>query len=168
MTTTTPIKTSKVADRRTLRFARLEDIAGDVHELDRGDGDVRASGNWTPGQIVHHVAKLMEMSIDGFPAPAPLPIRLIGKLLRSSVLTKPMRAGFKIPGVLRDAAPPEDVTWNAAREYLDAMVARVEAGERMEQPSPAFGPMVHEEWLQLHCRHAEMHFSFMHPASADE
>ena len=23
---------------------------------------------------------------------------------------------------------------------------------------------VDEQWEQLHCRHAEMHFSFMHPA----
>ena len=41
-------------------------------------------------------------------------------------------------------------------------MARIEGGERMSKPSPVFGPMTHEEWEQLHCRHAELHFSFIH------
>jgi hypothetical protein len=33
----------------------------------------------------------------------------------------------------------------------------------MTATSPVLGRLSHEQWVQFHCRHAEMHFSFMHP-----
>lgn len=33
----------------------------------------------------------------------------------------------------------------------------------MKHPSPLFGPLTNDAWIQAHCRHAELHHSFIHP-----
>ncbi len=57
--------------------------------------------------------------------------------------------------------PDDDVTWEQAAACLRAALDRLDGGARMTQPSPVFSDLAHEQWEQLHCRHAEMHFSFM-------
>ena len=44
---------------------------------------------------------------------------------------------------------------------LRKAVARLQAGEPARYDSPAFGPMNHEERIQLNLRHAELHLSFL-------
>lgn len=162
------IKTSKVTDRRALRFGRMEDILRDAEWLNteaEAGKTLRASGNWTPAQIVDHIAKTMTYSYDGFPpdAKVPLPIRFLAKMMKPSVLNKPMKPGMKLKGRMGELFAPEpNVTWGQAMTRLRTMIGRVSKGERMKAVSPAFGVMAHEEWMQLHCRHAEMHFGFIH------
>ena len=162
------IKTKKVTDRRHLRFGRMEDILRDAEWLNteaEAGKTLRASGNWTPAQIVDHVTRTMSYSLDGFPPDAtlPLPIRFIAKMMKSSVLNKPMKPGVKLKGKLAEIFQPEsNVTWGQAMTRLRNLIARVKKGDRMTAVSPAFGAMAHEEWMQLHCRHAEMHFGFIH------
>jgi hypothetical protein len=62
------VKTSRVTDRRELQFSSMPDILDDVEYLASGDPP-RTTGNWSGGQIVQHVAMLINFSIDGFPAP---------------------------------------------------------------------------------------------------
>lgn len=155
------VKTSKVSERRSLRFARLSEIVGDAERL---EASVRCTGNWTPAQNVDHVARIIECSVDGFPvANAPLLIRGVAKMFRGSILHKPMRAGLKVPGKFAFLMPSVDVTWDDALARLKKIVSRIEGGDRMLHRSPVLGFLEHEEWIQLHCRHAEMHFSFLHP-----
>lgn len=162
------IKTGTVKDRRTLRFGRVEDILRDVEWLNsrvEAGAKLRASGNWTPAQVVDHVAKTIVYSIDGFPreARAPLPLRLLGRMIRSSVLIKPTKAGIKLKGSMANALlPAADVTWGQAVTRLGNVIARIKKGERMTAVSPMFGQYAHEEWNQFHCRHAELHLSFVH------
>ncbi len=156
------IQTSKVSDRRTLSFQSLDDILADAEAL--AAGDIRTMGNWTSGQIVDHVAALIELSIDGFTMKAPLPLRIFGRLMRNMALNKPMRPGFKMPKKFAAMAPRPDVQWDAALARLRSVGQRVRDGEQMQHPSPMLGRMSHEDWVKLHCRHAELHFSFMHPA----
>ena len=154
-------KTSKVTDRRTLRFARITDLTEDVDKLCEA-GSVRSTGNWTPAQIVTHVTSLIRMSIDDFTFKAPLVLRIIGPMIRSRVLNRPMGAGINLRGGAAAALIPDpSVTWEHAVAELHKQVERIESGTRMTRPSPIFGKLEHEEWTQLHCRHAEMHFSFM-------
>lgn len=162
------IKTDKVTDRRTLRFGRVEDILRDVEWLNaRAEAGVklRASGNWTPAQIVDHLAKSIALTIDGFPAElrAPWLLRMVGRWMRMSVLLKPMKSGIRLRGKMAQvfAADP-DVTWGQAVTRLTNVITRIRRGERMTAVSPLFGPFAHEEWNQFHCRHAEMHLSFVH------
>ncbi len=155
------VKTSKVNERRSLRFGRLSDLVADVKQF---DGRVRGTGNWTPAQIVDHVAHNIECSVKGYPvANAPLLIRGFAKMMRGGILHKPMRAGHKVPGKFSFLTPPADVTWDDAVGRLKKVVAGIEGGTRMHQRSPLLGFLEHEEWIQLHCRHAEMHFSFLQP-----
>jgi len=154
-------KTGKVSDRRTLRFGRMTDLTADIDQLIAA-GEIEVTGNWTAAQIVAHVSGLIRMSIDGFGFKAPLLIRLAGPLMRSRVLNHPMSAGFKLKGAAAEAiVPSPSVTWDGAVADLRAQVERVERGAKMSHRSPVFGQLEHEEWAQLHCRHAEMHFSFM-------
>ncbi|MCZ6836822.1 MAG: DUF1569 domain-containing protein [Planctomycetota bacterium] len=155
------VNTKKVSDRRSLRFGRMSDLIDDVSAF---EGNIQASGNWTPAQIVEHVTKLIQCSLDGFEVPnAPLIVRGIVKMMRSSVLNKPMKPGVKLPGNFKFLVPSDDVTWAQATGHLKKVVDRIEKGERMKQRSPVLGFLEHEEWIQLHCRHSEMHFSFLQP-----
>jgi hypothetical protein len=156
-------KTSKVTDRRQLRFSSMRDIFDDVEYLASGDPP-RTTGNWSCGQIVQHVAMLINFSIDGFPAPRlALPLRILGRLMRKRALADPMRAGIRFPRKWTFLAPDGAILWEDAVEYMNETMARLDTG-RMTAPSPILGKLSHEQWEQLHCRHAEMHFSFMHPA----
>ncbi len=151
-----------VTDRRSLQFKTLQDIGADVAALDQA-GAQRAAGNWTPAQNVEHIAMFIQYSLDGFPFRMPLALRLIGPMFRKTVTTKPMKPGIKAPGKIRAFEPKPDVRWGDAVQRLHTLVSRVAGGETMQMPSPLFGRMSHEDWTNLHCRHAEMHLSFIHP-----
>lgn len=159
------VRTKKVKDRRQLRFGRLHELVDDVEQF---DGKVRATGNWTPGQIVGHVTRLIECSLDGFEVPnAPLFVRGILKMMRSSLLNKPMKPGVKLPGNFKFLMPEPDISWEEAVDRLKKVVLRIETGQQMQHRSPILGFLEHEEWIQLHCRHAEMHFSFLQPLETE-
>lgn len=156
------VKTSKVTDRRELHFSAMQDIQADVEYLDSGDPP-RTSGNWTAGQIVQHVSRFIGFSIDGFPeARLALPLRVLGRLLRGRVLVNPLRSGFRFPRRFEFLAPTPGITWEDAVAGFRETMARL-ATEKMTATSPVLGRLSHEQWVQFHCRHAEMHFSFMHP-----
>lgn len=159
--TTTRIRKGK--EFRDLRFGRLADLVADIESF---EGKVRTSGNWTPAQNVTHVALIIKFSIDGFEVPnAPLLIRGFAKMARYMILNKPMWRGIKIPRKFKAIIPPESITWEEAVAGLKKTVDRVDqGGERMKHRSPVLGFLEHEEWIQLHCRHAELHFGYLHAA----
>ncbi len=143
----------------------MHELLDDVMQF---NGNARTTGNWSPAQIVGHVAGLIECSLDGFEVPnAPLILRGVAKMMRTSILIKPMRAGVKLPSKFNFLVPPESITWEEAREKLRSVVNRIDdKGQRMRHRSPLLGLLEHEEWIQLHCRHAEMHFSFLQSGDA--
>jgi hypothetical protein len=160
---TANVDTKQVKDRRSLSFSSLDDILADAEHL-AAHQPIRTTGNWRPAQIVEHVAVFMEWSIDGFPFRVPLPLRLFGRMIRKRAQRSATPSGLKAPRVIMRHVPPPDYSFDDAMRSLRGTVLRVRAGKRMTQPSPLFGKLTHEEWVQIHCRHAEMHFSFMHPA----
>ncbi len=153
------VDTRKVSERRTVAFSSMKDILNDVSYLDSGDPP-RVTGNWTPAQIVQHVGMLIAFSIDGFPGRAPLPFAILGRLIKKKAMARPVRPGLPTFEFMK---PDDHVSWDEAVDILGRTIARLD-GERMTAKSPMFGRLSHEEWVRLHCRHAEMHFSFMHPA----
>ncbi len=166
MPSDTAIDTRKVAQRRTLQFHTLHEILRDAEQLgavtsETGEA-ICADGNWTPAQIVEHVTFFIDGAIDGFDFTAPLIIRIMGKFFRNSILNKPLKPGVKLPASMDVVLPDPQTTWEDAVSALRDAVRRIDSGERMTQPSPLLGAMTHEDWVKLHCRHAEMHFSFMH------
>ena len=154
-------KTVNVTDRRDLHFSTMKDLLDNVERLGEAPSR-RATGNWTAAQIVQHVAKLIEFSIDGFPIPkAPLHLRVVGRLIRNRALIKPMRPGYKVPKSFTFLEPDPEISWLQAARYLRETFDRLES-QRMTAPSPLLGPLSHEKWEQFHCRHAEMHLGFVH------
>lgn len=168
MQSDTAIDTRKVAPRRKLQFHTLHEILRDVEQLgavtsETGES-ICADGNWTPAQIVEHVTFLIDGTIDGFDFTVPLLIRVLARPFKKRILTKPMKPGVKLPARMNVLLPDPETTWEDAVSALRDVIARIDSGERMTQPSPLLGAMTHEDWVNLHCRHAEMHLSFMHPA----
>ena len=157
---TQTVRTAEVADRRTLQFRSLEDLRTEVDAITIKP--LRVTGNWSAGQILQHVARLMEFSLDGFPMTAPWPIRMIGRLIRNRMINRPMRPGFRLPARADALLPDPGISLEQGAAALRACLDRIAKGEQMTQPSPIFGRLTHEQWIQLHLRHCEMHLSFIH------
>lgn len=159
MSTRAPNPSSADSTRRTLHFRSLADLLADIETLDHR-GDVRSIGKWTPAQNVEHIARFIDASIDGFTVKAPLLMRIAGRLVKRMVLRRPMSPGFRLPVSMEPFIPPPSTSWDEAVSHLRRGVARA-GRSMMHAKSPAFGRLNHDEWERLHCRHAEMHFSFL-------
>jgi len=162
------VKTGQAAGRRDLRFESMEDVLADVGKILCAP-HVATLGNWSPGQAMQHVGRLIRFSLDGFPFQAPLWMRLIGPLLKPLAMRdKPMPAGFPLRGATRALEPDPSVPLEEGAEELRTHATRVINGERMEARSPVFGRMSHEDWVRLHLRHAALHLSFLLPESPEQ
>jgi hypothetical protein len=167
------IDTTKVVQRRQLRFESLNDIAAEVERLASAQ-EVRALGNWSSGQVLQHLASTMNNSIDGFPEFAPpalrpiVPVfRLFMRLfLKRRFLTQTMPPGFKLP-VSAAHLLPQPTDWPAGLAAFRAAVER----QQQQAPGaahPALGKLAPTEWVSLHCRHSELHLSFLVPGELTE
>jgi hypothetical protein len=158
---TSPINTTKVANRRQLHFDSLDDITADVERL-AACQEITALGNWSSGQVLQHLASTMDNSIDGFPNFVPAPIKFLLRLfMKRRFLTKPMPPGFRLPTKAEKMLPGE-TSWENALTNFRRSMQRVKT-ETRRSPHPAFGPMTVDEWNQIHCRHSELHLSFLVP-----
>jgi hypothetical protein len=63
------LDTRRVAHRRRVRLPTIDDLVAEVERLSVAGaaGRVRPLGNWSPAQVLGHLGRLIEMSIDGFP-----------------------------------------------------------------------------------------------------
>jgi hypothetical protein len=160
----TAIDTARVTGRRHLHFSSLDDILADTELLARCP-ELRTLGNWSAGQVFTHLAVVMNKSIDGFTARPPATVRfLLRLLLKRRFLTRPMAPGFKLPARAQAEIGPPPVGAGEALEDLRRAIDRLRAEER-RSPHPVFGPLTRAEWDQLHCRHAELHLSFLVPVA---
>ncbi len=178
------------APRRALHIPNLDSLTRLVHSLREavapGGVGLNVSGNWSVGQILHHLSRTISGSLDGFacvpirPTEPPGPLRdapILGRLLRRIdrqdlhaerlllrrvLLDQPLLpAGpsVALPGQLD---PFAQVWTSDASAWLLAVLGRLASGERMRRESPTLGPMTHEQWVAFHLRHAELHLSFVH------
>lgn len=155
-----PVDTAKVQGRRVLKFNSLDDILADVERLNQSK--LRALGNWSPGQILKHVSINMIWCLDGAPVTAPWFVRLIGWLVKNRFLTKPMSAGFTLPKATADHLVPGETSWEDGVQAIRTAIGRLKA-ESQRHRSPFLGELTREQWDQLHCRHCELHLSFLIP-----
>jgi hypothetical protein len=160
------INTKKVRDRRMLRFSTLDDVLRDAEMLAEAArrGTLRATGNWTLGQALAHLATWVNMPFDGYPEmrpPAPW-MRLLRPAISWWLVNKGFPAGVRIAGAPGGTFGIEPCEMEEGLSRLRAAFGRL-ASEAPTQTSPVFGPMTHEEWIKFHLRHAELHLSFFHP-----
>ena len=156
---TNEIDTSKVRGRRALRFETLDDIVADVDRLAAAP-QVRALGNWSSGQVFQHLANAMNNSIDGKVPKLPAAVRFLFRLfMKGRFLTKPMSPGFRLPKSAAMLLPAPTGFAEGLRNARAALVRLQTESGRADHP--AIGPLTRSEWDQLHCRHAELHLSFL-------
>ena len=161
---------TRSAQRRDLSFATIADALADAERLHQGG--IRLSGNWTFGQILDHLAKSIEANVKGIDARPPLPLRPVLFLVRKAfskmivrrMTTAPMTPGVKLPSWIRPAfAPADDPDADTALDRYRTAVESLNSASAIP-PHPIFGAMSPTQAEQLHCRHAELHLSFAHPA----
>jgi hypothetical protein len=158
----TSIATGKVTGRRQLHLSSIEDIVADVDTLAKAK-EIRCLGNWSAGQVLKHLTTVMNGSIDGIPQFVPGVVRFIcRKFLKNRFLNKPMGAGFKLPRKGEALLPPPTSLQEAVQGFRQA-AARLQT-ETKRAPHPALGQLTVPEWNQLHCRHSELHLSFLIPS----
>lgn len=155
-----PMSTAAVANRRDLHYASLDEFQADAERLAKGN--VRTVGRWTFPEILDHLAKTMKCSLDGFSFTAPWFIRLAAPFIKNSFLTKPMKAGFRLPKRAAALLPRNELSLPAAIDNLRQVIARCQS-ETPTGAHPVFGQLASQEWTALHLRHAELHMSFVVP-----
>lgn len=163
-TTTAPTATS--SSRRTLRFNSIDDALAEAERLvgAERDGQLVCAGHWTLGQALGHLATWANFAQDGYPPEvrAPLPARVILRLMRGRMLSKGMMSGVKIgklPGGTLGVQPLN--AEEGLRRFRAAMKRLRSTAPTI--PNPVFGRLTHEQWIQLNLRHAELHLSFQCP-----
>lgn len=161
------VNTKRVKDRRRLRFENFAAAISDAESLADAErrGTLRATGNWTLGQAIGHVATWARFALDGYP-PMPRPpwfLRLIVPLLKGPFLNKGLPAGANIGNLPNGTLGTESMETDLAIRNLREAFGRLDR-ETPTHPNPFFGELSHEDWLKLNLRHAELHFSFFHPA----
>ena len=163
------INTRKVKDRRQLRFENFGDALRDAEMLADAErrGALRATGNWELGQAIGHVAAWAKYPLDGYPPLPRMPwfLRVLIPLLKNSFLNSRLPAGANIRGVPNGTLATERMETDAALRELREAFGRLER-QMPAKPNPVLGPLSHEDWIKLNLRHAELHFSFFHPAAA--
>ena len=156
------VDTRAVQGRRKLCFTSLDQVVADAEKL-VNSSNTRVLGNWPLPQLLTHLAKAIDVSIDGTNAKAPWIVRMIGPYLKGRVLTKGVPTGRNLPKSVEASFFPEVGSPQEAIEKMRTAVSRTRA-ERMTAKHPVFGKMSHDEWQQFHLRHAELHLSFALPS----
>jgi hypothetical protein len=158
------VDTGKVAGRRELRFESLDEVLAEVERLAAAEraGRLRRLGNWTLGQTLGHLASWAEYSYTGAPLKAPFFVKWFLRLRKRKFLYGPMRAGVKIPRVEGGTLATEPVPLDEGLERMRRVLARLKS-EAPTAPNVIFGPLSPDEWVALHCRHAELHLGFLVP-----
>jgi hypothetical protein len=119
-------------------------------------------GTWTPGQILGHLAAWIEYGYEGYPMnPPPWFIRLFLRWQVKKYLQRGMPSGVRIPKVEAGTYGTEAMPTQEGAERLRSALVLLQRGEPTKYHSPAFGPMSHEDRIELNLRHAELHLSFL-------
>jgi hypothetical protein len=155
-----PVNTAKVAGRRKLDYASLEELLADADRL--SSGPVKVLGNWSAGQIFKHLALAYNGSIDGFTMTFPWPLRMMAKIFKGKLLNGPMPAGFSLPSDGAKALGPGPTSPEEGLADLHAAVLRLKR-ESQRAKHPMFGDITNEEWNKIHLKHASLHMSFLVP-----
>ena len=150
---------TKTAPRRKITYATFDEVVADAERLVAAGAGT--TGNWSVGQILEHIATVIDKEIDGFANRPPLPVRLVGRwFLKKKFLRDGMPSGFQLKGGIAKEILPDETDTQQALEHLRR------AGDRMKNHTggmdhPFFGPLTAEEVLAINCRHAELHMSFV-------
>jgi Protein of unknown function (DUF1569) len=146
-------------ERRSLNFSSLEEVVPDVERLLAGCSTV---GNWSLGQILHHLATSIRVSRRGRPNPEAMPV---SEPFREQFFrTRSFPDGMQAPHPR--LVPPPDAD---APVQLDEL--RDATGQWAQAPGPfpdhpLLGSMSKDQWSEFHCIHSAHHLRFAVPRDA--
>ena len=152
--------------RRHVVYDSLQDFLGDVRQMTLADATT--VGNWSFAQILEHLARAIDASIDGFSFQSSWLVRtLVAPLLKNRLLTSPMKPGFQLPKRAASYLPEPEIDLETATSHLETAAGRLST-TNPSAAHPFLGRLSDREWLALHLRHAEMHMSFVVPRPSNE
>ena len=155
------INTKTVTGRRDVHYKNFAELLADVESL--AESESRTLGNWSQGQILRHLARSLDTSIDGAPFSFPAPLQFVMRLLmKKRFLTKPLTPGFQLPKKA-GALLPEETSLEDGLAEIRTAIQRLQTDPHREV-HPGFGKLTKDESDQFQLRHAEMHMSFVVPA----
>lgn len=159
------IDTSRVSDRRSLRFASIRELLADMDRIVASEkaGTLRRTGNWTAGQTFGHVATWITFAWNGFPFRLPWRYRLVLRWKKKSLLQRGFHPGERLPGAAGGTYGTERFELEDGAARLRDALKRLESGEPSLFADPAFGWLTRDEEIGMALRHAELHLSFLHP-----
>jgi Protein of unknown function (DUF1569) len=151
------VDTRLVGNQRRVRLRTLDDLEAQVGSLTAADaaGKVRPLGNWSPAQVLWHLGRFMELSLDGFPlryrpGPAWL-LRLFRLVACRWLIALAFRPGFTNPREAATLEPDPFVSLTDAAACLRQQIGRIRGGERMTQSCAVEGPYSHKQLLYRAC-----------------
>jgi hypothetical protein len=152
--------------RRTLRFGSIDEAIAEAERLVAAEREGRSTcvGNWKLGQALGHLATWANFAFDGYPPEvrAPLPVRMILRLMRGTILNKGMMPGVRVGKIPEGTVGLEPLDADEGLRRFRAAMERLRASAPTTA-NPVFGPLTHEQWIALNLRHAELHLSFQCP-----
>ena len=153
-------------ERRKLHFANIDEALAEAERLASADreGRVVRAGNWSLGRTLGHLATWANFAFLGYPAEvrAPLPVRLILRAFRGTILNKGMMSGVRIGKVPEGTVGVDELSTEEGLTRFRSAMERLKR-ERPALINPVFGELTHDQWIQLNLRHAELHLSFQVP-----
>jgi hypothetical protein len=156
-----PIDTRRVTGRRMVRYANFDEFLADA-EVAAG-GPVRQLGNWTVAEIFDHLARSMNVSVEGTDEQFPWALRIALRPLRKRIIANPMKPGYRVPENVAILLRPEShIGLRESLWKLRSAASRFESAVSFP-PHPAFGLLTRDEYRSLALRHAELHMSFVQP-----
>jgi hypothetical protein len=160
------IDTKTIPSRRTLHFDAISAAIAEADRLAGADraGKLKQLGNWTFGQNLGHLASWVDYSFDGPPMTVPGIVRFMIRPFRRRFLYRPMAPGRKLPKAKTGTFGTEPLSTEEGLSRFRTNFNRI-AVECPKIPNILFGPLTHDEWINLHLRHAELHLSFSHEES---
>ena len=150
-----------VNNRRTLRFDNLDEALAESERL--AALTVTTEGRFGFGQILEHLARTVDVVNGSLKVPkVAWPLRVVAKALKSRILAGPMPSGVRLPSKTQSILWPSHAIDVAAglRHYRDSVNQLTRLATLPEHP--VFGTLMKSEHIQLQCRHAELHLSFVH------
>ena len=82
--------------------------------------------------------------------------------MKRRFIRDPMRVGARIPRTEHGTLGTEPCTCEQGLARLSTVWERLKR-EPPTEPNVIFGPLTHEETVQMNLRHAELHLSFLKP-----
>jgi hypothetical protein len=151
---------SKPTLARELHLTTLDDILAEAKRI-AAQPDATSRGTWTPAQNIWHVGRFIKAGVEGYPAKVPFILKLIGPLLKKRFTTTGFSPGIKLPSQAADhMVAPADTTIEQAMDMFETAVQGAKDKGFLPK-NPMMGKMTPQQWIDLHCRHAEMHFGLI-------